>query len=106
MRNMSQDQLAAMLNLTFQQVQKYEKGSNRVSASKLWIAAEALGVPVQFFYEGLGSDADPLVNDAIRSLVMCPEGQDLAKLFPALQGPIRRSVVDLIRTLNPAAAPA
>src|SRR3954465_5774450 len=64
---MSQEKLGEHLGLTFQQVQKYEKGSNRVSASKLYQMAQVLGVPVQFFYEDLpGSRADgsgPGLND-------------------------------------------
>src|SRR6188768_2616137 len=53
----SQEQLADSLGLTFQQVQKYERGANRVSASKLYESARALQAPVSFFFEGL---ADPL----------------------------------------------
>ena len=64
---MSQEKLGEHLGLTFQQVQKYEKGSNRVSASKLYQMAQVLGVPVQFFYEDLpGSRSEangPGLND-------------------------------------------
>lgn len=59
MLGVTQVQLAEMLGLTFQQVQKYERGVNRVSASTLWRAAEALSVPVAYFFEGMnGGDAD------------------------------------------------
>jgi transcriptional regulator with XRE-family HTH domain len=47
---MSQEKLGELLGITFQQVQKYEKGSNRISASRLYYAAKTLGVPVQFFF--------------------------------------------------------
>lgn len=50
---MSQDKLAESLGVTFQQVQKYERGANRVSGSMLWRASHALGEPVSYFYEGL-----------------------------------------------------
>jgi len=50
---MSQEKLGELLGITFQQVQKYEKGSNRISASRLYSAAKTLGVPVQFFFEDL-----------------------------------------------------
>lgn len=53
MLGMSQQALAAELGVTFQQVQKYEIGSNRISASRLWTIARLLGVPVEFFFEGL-----------------------------------------------------
>src|SRR5215208_5898064 len=49
----SQERLAEALGITFQQVQKYERGANRVSASKLWEIASALRTPVAYFYEGL-----------------------------------------------------
>ena len=48
---MSQEQLAAALNITFQQVQKYERGTNRISASRLYQASRTLGVPVAWFFE-------------------------------------------------------
>ena len=51
--NMSQERLGELLGITFQQVQKYEKGSNRISASRLFYASKTLGVPVQFFFDGL-----------------------------------------------------
>lgn len=50
---MSQDKLADAMGVTFQQVQKYERGSNRVSASMLWRASHALGEPISYFFEGL-----------------------------------------------------
>ncbi len=53
MLSMSQTELAVALKITFQQVQKYEKGSNRVSASKLYMISGILEVPVEYFFEGL-----------------------------------------------------
>ena len=50
---MSQEKLGELLGITFQQVQKYEKGANRISASRLYFTAKILGVPVQFFFEEL-----------------------------------------------------
>lgn len=57
MLNMSQETLSGKLGVTFQQVQKYEKGLNRISASRLFELALALGVPVGYFYEGLEESA-------------------------------------------------
>src|ERR1700753_2997652 len=51
---MSQERLGALLNLTFQQVQKYEKGVNRIGAGRLHDVSRILGVPISFFYEGVG----------------------------------------------------
>ena len=51
--NLSQERLGELLGITFQQVQKYEKGSNRISASRLFYTAKTLGVSVQFFFDGL-----------------------------------------------------
>ncbi|HEX7799284.1 MAG TPA: helix-turn-helix transcriptional regulator, partial [Asticcacaulis sp.] len=53
---MSQEGLAETIDLTFQQVQKYERGSNRISASKLWEIAKALKAPVAYFFEGYGEN--------------------------------------------------
>ena len=51
--NLTQDGLAQKLNISFQQVQKYENGTNRVSSSRLWAISRVLGLPIIYFYEGL-----------------------------------------------------
>ncbi|GAB5512226.1 MAG: hypothetical protein Rhims3KO_36270 [Hyphomicrobiales bacterium] len=61
---MTQQALGAATGRTFQQIQKYERGTNRISASTLWLLAKALKVRVSFFYEGLDAFADP--GSAIR----------------------------------------
>lgn len=69
MRNYSQTQVARELGLSFQQVQKYEEGSNRVSASRLFQLSEILGVAPEWFFEGIESDTSadqPLDEEAIR----------------------------------------
>ena len=55
---MSQTDLAQLLSITFQQLQKYEKGTNRISASRLWDISVVLKVPVTFFYEGIDDELD------------------------------------------------
>ncbi len=104
----SQEKLADSLGLTFQQVQKYERGANRISASKLYEIARALRVPIAWFFEGL---SDPVTGPAdgddeaaatpfARRFLMSPEGVDLANLFPRLsQRRVRRRLVDLVRSL-------
>lgn len=54
--NMSQKDMAALLGLTFQQIQKYENGTNRISASRLWDFSQILGVDVNFFYEDMPAE--------------------------------------------------
>jgi transcriptional regulator with XRE-family HTH domain len=56
--HITQQQLAKMLGLTFQQIQKYEKGGSRIGASRLWDISKVLGVPVGFFYEEIDDETD------------------------------------------------
>ena len=104
----SQEQLADSLGLTFQQVQKYERGANRVSASKLYEIAKTLQVPVSFFFDGLadpmdGSDGDEVGLQAeriVQEFLTTPEGLELAEVFPKIgRGRVRRPVLDRVRAL-------
>jgi transcriptional regulator with XRE-family HTH domain len=104
----SQERLADQLGLTFQQVQKYERGANRISASKLYEIARALRVSIAWFFEGLDDPtADPFdgVTETdrapfARSFLTSPEGIDLANLFPKVTPRrVRRRLVDLVRSL-------
>jgi transcriptional regulator with XRE-family HTH domain len=102
---LSQDKLAEALGLTFQQVQKYERGVNRISASKLFEAAGALSVEVPFFFDGLqpagGADgvAEPAAP-AFQSLVLTPEDTELLTAFRSIRGKrMRRRVMELVREL-------
>ena len=107
---MSQEKLAEQLGLTFQQVQKYEKGINRIGASRLYDLAQVLGVPVQFFYE----DA-PVANSAMHAppgfaeqsgdnyivdFLNTRDGLELNRAFLRItDAKVRRSIVDLVRSL-------
>ncbi len=100
----SQQTLADALGLTFQQVQKYERGANRVSASKLYEIARALRVQVAYFFEGLpdapGAGAASVGGQerTVHDFLMTEEGLELAGLFPKLQrGVLRRRVLELVR---------
>ncbi len=104
----SQEQLADALGLTFQQVQKYERGANRVSASKLYEIAKTLQVPVSFFFDGLadpmgGSEVDDASQHAervVQEFLTTPEGMELAEVFPRIgRGRVRRQVLDLVRAM-------
>ena len=65
MLGMSQEALGEKLSLTFQQIQKYEKGTNRVSASRLYELAQALDVPVQCFFDGISAEDEAVLHEAI-----------------------------------------
>ncbi len=108
MVGMSQDKLADALGLTFQQVQKYEKGANRVGASRLFQIANILNVPVQFFYDDftqeLGLPVNGFAEDDSASefmgLLATPEGVQLCKAFSQITDPaVRKKLLDLIKTL-------
>lgn len=103
---MSQEKLGDELGVTFQQVQKYERGANRVGASRLYRLSRVLEVPVQFFFEGLGEksaasgmaedDQTPIVYDFIQS----SDGVSLAEAFSRIKdAKVRRRVLELVRTL-------
>ena len=104
---MSQEKLGEALGLTFQQVQKYEKGTNRIGASRLHRIASILGVPVEFFYEGAphmaGAPtgfAEPSSSTYVSDFLSTGEGVQLVKAFLEIKDPkIRRKIVELIMTL-------
>lgn len=97
----SQERLAEALGITFQQVQKYERGANRVSASKLWEIAMALKSPVAYFYDGL-SDRDSMSaqRDVAQEFMLSTDGIELMASFPRITEPaIRRKIVELVRVV-------
>ena len=101
----SQERLAESIGLTFQQVQKYERAANRVSASKLWEMARALNTSIAYFYEGLSSTPEPvgsnLPRETVQDFLMTPEGLELASSFPKIpQGRLRRKILDLVRVMS------
>jgi transcriptional regulator with XRE-family HTH domain len=100
----SQEKLAEALGLTFQQVQKYERGANRVSASKLWEVAQALKTSVSYFYEGLAENpGDPhlgLATPSAQDFLLTSEGLELAATFPRIARPrVRRKILELVRAM-------
>jgi transcriptional regulator with XRE-family HTH domain len=102
---MSQEKLGELLGLTFQQVQKYEKGINRIGAGRLHDLAQVLKVPVQFFYEDApGATATGFADQASETYVAdflgSKESIELNKAFQRIDDPkVRRSVVDLVRSI-------
>jgi transcriptional regulator with XRE-family HTH domain len=106
---MSQEKLGEKLGLTFQQVQKYEKGINRIGASRLFDLAQVLGVPVQFFYdEAPVQEAHRIALDlpgrpdehSIVQFLRSRDGLELNKAFVRIADlKARRAIVELVRTL-------
>jgi transcriptional regulator with XRE-family HTH domain len=103
----SQERLADALGLTFQQVQKYERGANRVSASKLYEIAATLQTQIAYFFEGLADpsavpegEVAPGAERFVQDFLMTPEGLELAGLFPKItRARVRRRVLDLVRSM-------
>jgi transcriptional regulator with XRE-family HTH domain len=96
---MSQTKLAEALGLTFQQVQKYERGVNRIGASRLEQIARILGVPAGFFFEGIVEEQGDGAGEAaaISTFLATAEGVQLIKAFLRLSNPsVRRSIITLV----------
>jgi transcriptional regulator with XRE-family HTH domain len=113
MLGLSQEKLGEALGITFQQIQKYEKGTNRISASKLQLISTLLQVPVAFFFEGLplpqsetaepaaAGPADGLSVAEIDSFLASRDGLALTRAFVRIDDPkIRRSIVALVEQIE------
>ncbi|PPB80251.1 transcriptional regulator with XRE-family HTH domain [Albidovulum inexpectatum] len=99
MLGMTQQQLAEKVGIKFQQIQKYETGMNRISASRLWDIAEALEVPVSFFFEGLESRHEAL--DGIDGDILADkEALMLVRSYYAIPEAQRRRLFDLAKVLS------
>ncbi len=107
---MSQTELAEQLGLTFQQIQKYEKGMNRIGASRIFEIAQVLNVSPAYFFEGLegetmGQDADVATEEDLVSLealqaIATRQGIELNRAFLKLRHPkIRRLIIDLVDSI-------
>ncbi|WP_137701459.1 helix-turn-helix domain-containing protein [Marimonas lutisalis] len=98
---MTQQQLAEQVGIKFQQIQKYETGANRVSASRLWDISEALDVPVSFFFEGLDAEAEKGKAEAVPADLMGDkEALDLVRSYYAIPENQRRRLFELARVLS------
>jgi transcriptional regulator with XRE-family HTH domain len=106
---MSQDKLGQIVGLTFQQIQKYEKGANRIGASRLYQFATILDVPPAYFFDGLegqtvvarnGAELQAAVPENIPAPAFGREDVDLLRAFHLLQSsPLRRRVIELVRAM-------
>lgn len=105
MVGMTQQQLAEKVGIKFQQIQKYETGMNRVSASRLWDISEALDVPVSFFFDGIeeqeGVEVSDTKNSTIPGDIMADkEALELVRSYYAIPENQRRRLFELARVLS------
>lgn len=118
--SMSQERLGDLLGLTFQQVQKYERGINRIGAGRLYEVAEILGVPISFFYEGMDGIQAPAENgnghghghghgngngsekpSAVMDFLSSNEGIQLSTAYMGIKDvKVRRKILDLVRSIS------
>jgi transcriptional regulator with XRE-family HTH domain len=107
MLGMSQEKLGEQLGITFQQIQKYEKGTNRIGASRLQHIARVLTVPVSFFFEDApgmtqpqAGMAEPKSASYIVDFLSSSEGIQLNKAFVRVKdAKVRRRIIDLVRAM-------
>jgi transcriptional regulator with XRE-family HTH domain len=104
---MSQSKLGEALNITFQQIQKYEKGSNRIGASRLQELARVLSVPPAYFFEGAPSGTAPATGFAepessayVADFLSTAEGLQLNRSFVLIRDPkVRKRILELVSSL-------
>ncbi|MDG2570821.1 helix-turn-helix transcriptional regulator [Vibrio parahaemolyticus] len=103
---MSQEKLGDMLGLTFQQVQKYEKGMNRISVARLADIGKILNVDIGFFFDGIRSGksesgfAEGSTPTYVADMMSTPEGLHLVRTFASIKSPkVRKSIVQLVNAL-------
>jgi transcriptional regulator with XRE-family HTH domain len=104
---MTQQKLAELVGIKFQQIQKYETGANRVSASRIWDIGEAMGVPVSFFFDGLRDEEQDEAAQAEASMpsdiLADKEAMELVRSYYAIPENQRRRLFELARVLSDAA---
>jgi len=105
-RGLNQQKLAVLVDLAFQQIQKYETGANRISVAKLFEIAAKLQVTVNYFYdgydvEGIVTEVEGISGDlSVHDFLQTPEGRELALQFARITNPkVRRKIVELARSL-------
>lgn len=104
---LSQEALASVIGLTFQQVQKYERGANRVGASRLYDFSQALDVPISYFFEGLGkSPSDTTIagvsdnmTDFEHENIATRETLEMNRAYYRVEPSVRKRIFELIKAL-------
>ena len=103
MLGLSQEKLGEKLGITFQQIQKYEKGTNRVGASRLQAMADAMEVPVSYFFPDSTDGSGGMQEESatfMMDFMSTSEGLDLSRAFTRIRSPkVRRKVVELVRAM-------
>jgi transcriptional regulator with XRE-family HTH domain len=101
---LTQQQVAEVVGIRFQQIQKYECGANRISAARLWQLASALDVPISYFYDGLAEVplrySEALGEPRADGMMARKETQDLIRAYYQLEERPRRRLLDLAKSLN------
>lgn len=105
-RNMSQERLAEAVGVTFQQIQKYERGANRVSFSRLALIANALDTALPELIAGLGAEHAPQAAREAEGCLRTPGASELVEAYAAIRTEaVRRCLVELVQELARAAEP-
>lgn len=99
---MTQQQLAEAVGIKFQQIQKYETGANRVSASRLWDVAAALDVDISFFFNGLAKDGEKPGKTQPSDILADKQAIELVRAYNAMPEAQRKRLFDLARALGEA----
>jgi len=105
---MSQTELGEQIGVTFQQIQKYERGTNRISASRLFMIANILSAPVEFFFAGLDTDpankgagAQSADQEKVSTLLQSSDGVSMASAFSNIPNPgVRKNLLNLTRSIG------
>lgn len=109
MLSLSQEKLGESLGITFQQIQKYEKGTNRIGASRLQKLSEILKTPVSFFFEDVPGSRQNITGELsetdspnyVVDFLSSSEGLQLNKAFANIKDPkVRKKIIDLVRSLS------
>ncbi|MEK9849279.1 MAG: helix-turn-helix transcriptional regulator [Candidatus Puniceispirillum sp.] len=111
---LSQEQLGADLNITFQQVQKYERGTNRISASRLWDISQILDVPINYFFDDMsentmrnsprwiarGDDPEEMVIHRFKDPMARRETLELVRTYYKIQRPVvRKRIAEMVKSI-------
>lgn len=104
MVGMTQQQLASKVGIKFQQIQKYETGMNRISASRLWDIAEALDVKISFFFEGLAENEAAAAEGMPSDILADKEALELVRSYYMIPEQQRRRLFELARAISEDAA--
>jgi len=97
-QGLNQSEVGLMLGLTFQQIQKYEKGSNRMSASVLWTLAEKMDLPIKYFFEGLAK-GEPATAERVFS-GMGRVGAEMADVFTKITPHQQRLLLEMAKSFS------